>query len=303
MADKQWTLIGQTVTDHIVVPKTATHDNITRQLLKANSDWTSIAKIVTKYKIKNGTHNSVIQRILDIRTGKINSLSQITSTSKDSSSTSSTGNTGSSESGGSTGESSSSNQPLNSTVRHVKITDHDEAMDFAKTEWNKIRRTSGHTIECQVFGSEHWQVGEWCKIYIPSLNEYIDMYITKIDNSNDSGSEWLTNLTLMDYAPQLSEMEETEEETEEESTDETGDGTSGSGGDSQEESKWTSVVKILEENYEKPSTGWDNIIRTVLGAKEYDPTIRNAITPLTRKSSKSYVQVGHELCKIVGITY
>ena len=68
-----------------------------------------------------------------------------------------------------------------------------------------------------------WVVGEWCKIYLPTFNEYTDMYITKVDHSNDSGSEWLTSLTLMDYAPQLSEPEKTEEETSSEGADTTGD--------------------------------------------------------------------------------
>lgn len=295
---KQWTLIGQTVTDHIKVPPTATHDNITRLLNNVNNDWSSIAKIVNKYEIKNGTHNSVIQRIRDIKSGKITDLSQITGGSTTSSSSSS------SSSGDSTSTSSSDNSGGNasSSVKKVKITDPQEALDFALTEWNKIRRTSGHQLECQVFGSNHWKVGEWCKVYIPSINEYTDMYITKIDNSNDSGSEWLTNLTLMDYAPSLSEPEETEEEetTSDDASATSGGDASATGGGS---SKWTEIVKVLEENYEKPSTGWDDIVRTIQGATTYDPTIRNAITSLKQKSSKSYVQVGHELCNIVGIGY
>lgn len=297
MSAKQWTLIGQTVTDHIKVPPTATHDNITRLLNNANNDWSSIAKIVNKYEIKNGTHNSVIQRIRDIKSGKITELSQITGGGTSSSSGSSS--SGSSSSGGT--DSSTSASSVSSSVKKVKITDPQEALDFALTEWNKIRRTSGHQIECQVFGSNYWKVGEWCKVYIPSINEYTDMYITKIDNSNDSGSEWLTNLTLMDYAPSLSEPEETEEE------EETTSNTNASGDDanatSDGSSKWTEIVKVLEENYEKPSTGWDDIVRTIQGATTYDPTISNAITSLKQKSSKSYVQVGHELCNIIGIGY
>ena len=302
MSAKQWTLIGQTVTDHIKVPPTATHDNITRLLNNANNDWSSIAKIVNKYEIKNGTHNSVIQRIRDIKSGKITELSQITGGGTSSSSGSSSG--GGTDSSTSSSSSDNSGGSVSSSVKKVKITDPQEALDFALTEWNKIRRTSGHQLECQVFGSNYWKVGEWCKVYIPSINEYTDMYITKIDNSNDSGSEWLTNLTLMDYAPSLSEPEETEEEETTTDTNASGDDASGdanatSGGSS----KWTEIVKVLEENYEKPSTGWDNIVRTIQGATSYDPTISNAITPLKQKTSKTYVQVGHELCNIVGIGY
>ena len=311
MAEKQWTLIGQTVTDHIVVPKTATHDNITRNLKNANNDWTSIAKIITKYKIKDAdkgtTHNHVIQRILDIKNGKITSLSQITGNKN--STNESDGNENENNNGEGSGESSSSSGdsgPLNSTVSKIPITDRQEAMDFALTEWNKIRRTSGHSLECQVFGSNHWQVGEWCKVYIPSLNEYVDMYISKIDNSNDSGSEWLTSITLMDYAPSISQMDEedlkkAEEEEEGSSGSATGDSSGAEGGDAQ--SKWTEIAKILQDNYEKPSGGWNDIIQAVRDAKVYDPDIRNKITPLKPKTQKSYVQVGHELCDVVGISY
>ncbi len=296
MVAKKWTLISQTVKDHIVVPPTATNVNITRNLNNANNDWNSIAKIINKYEIKNGTHNSVIQRIRDIKSGKITELSQITGnedSSSDSSSGSSENSSGSTDSG-----------PLNSTVSKVKITDPQEAMEFALTEWNKIRRTSGHTLECQVFGSQYWQVGEWCKVYLPSLNEYIDMYITKIDNSNDSGSEWLTNITLSDYAPSISQLDE--EDVEDETSNGEGDGTTDGSTESSTEqggSKWTDIAKILQENYDKPSGGWDNVIRSVLNAEVYDPDIRSAITPLKQKTDKSYVQVGHELCKVMEIGF
>ncbi len=198
---------------------------------------------------------------------------------------------------------SSEEQYKNSSIRRVPITDRDEAMDFALTEWNKIRRGSGHSIECQVFGSNHWQVGEWCKVYLPTLNEYTDMYITKIDNSNDSGSEWLTNITLSDYAPSLSQLEEEDvEKTKDNSSSATGDGT-GSGDEEGDANKWTQIAQILQDNYEKPSGGWDSIIRTIKDATVYDPTIKDSINKLKQKNSKSYVQVGHELCNVVGIGY
>ena len=248
MVTKTWTLITQTVSDHITVPPTATNVNITRQLNNAKADWTSIAKIVNKYEIKNGTHNSVIRRILDIKNGKITSLGEIKGT----------GNTGSGsqdsndDSAGSTSPTDTTEHtgPLNSTISRVPITDPEEALEFAKTEWNKIRRTSGHELECQVFGSHHWQVGEWCKVYLPTLNEYTDMYITKVDNSNDSGSEWLTNLTLMDYAPSLSTVDEDDIKE----TEGTTEGTSedGSEGQGTTASKWTDVATILQKYYEKP---------------------------------------------------
>lgn len=307
---KQWTLISQTVTDHITVPKTATNVNITRLLNNANADWTSIAKIVNKYEIKGkgATHNSVIQRILDIKKGKITELSQIkTGKQESSTSSSSTSDTTTTDNSGATSTVVGSGG-LNSTVSKVPIKDPVEAMQFAKTEWNKIRRTSGHTLELQVFGSNHWRVGEWCKVYIPSLNEYVDMYITKTDHSNDSGSEWLTNLTLMDYAPQLSSVEE--DQLKDATTSNDGTATSGTNADSGDGSgnpnEWTQIASILQTYYEKPSGGWNSIIQKIREAKVYDPDIRSQITSLKKKKGqelKSYVDVGHELCKVRGINY
>lgn len=306
---KQWTLISQTVTDHITVPKTATNVNITRLLNNANADWTSIANIVNKYEIKGkgATHNSVIQRILDIKKGKITELSQIkTGKQESSTSSSSTSDTTPTDNSGATSTVVGSGG-LNSTVSKVPIKDPVEAMQFAKTEWNKIRRTSGHTLELQVFGSNHWRVGEWCKVYIPSLNEYVDMYITKTDHSNDSGSEWLTNLTLMDYAPQLSSVEEDQLQDATTSNDGTADGTNADSGDgSSNPNEWTQIASILQTYYEKPSGGWNSIIQKIREAKVYDPDIRSQITSLKKKKGqelKSYVDVGHELCKVRGINY
>lgn len=311
---KQWTLISQTVTDHITVPKTATNVNITRQLNNAKDDWTSIAKIVNKYDIKNGTHNSVIQRILDIKKGKIKDLSEITGKKDTSTSNSNTETTNSNTSTDNTSTDTNNGTTtvvgsggLNSTVSKVPITDPVEALKFAKTEWNKIRRTSGHTLELQVFGSNHWRVGEWCKVYIPSLNEYVDMYITKTDHSNDSGSEWLTNITLMDYAPQLSSVEEDQLQDATSNSDGTADRTNADSGDgSSNPNEWTQIASILQTYYEKPSGGWNSIIQKIREAKVYDPDIRSQITSLKKKKGqelKSYVDVGHELCKVRGINY
>lgn len=196
--------------------------------------------------------------------------------------------------------SSSSSGGGNSTISRVPITDRDEAMSFAKTEWNKIRRGSGHSLEVQVFGSNYWRVGEWCKVYIPSLNEYTDMYITKIDNSNDSSSEWLTNITLMDYAPQISELDEDQVSNETGNSSEDAE-TTDQGQDSQ--GIWTSIAKVLQDNYEKPSDGWDTHIRAIKNATTYDPDIKENINKMTKKNDRTYVDVGHELCKILNINY
>ena len=209
---KQWTLISQTVTDHITVPKTATNVNITRQLNNAKDDWTSIAKIVNKYDIKNGTHNSVIQRILDIKKGKIKDLSEITG-KKDTSTSNS--NTGTTDSNTSTDTSTSGGTVvgsggLNSTVSKVPITDPVEALEFAKTEWNKIRRDDGRQVECKVQGSLSYKPGLWARVFLPSyfIDDY--MYITKVSNEEDGTNNWTTNLTLVDYPPSFGVPEETD---------------------------------------------------------------------------------------------
>ena len=162
-----------------------------------------------------------------------------------------------------TGDSSGSSS---STVKKIPITDPKKAREFALREWNKIKRTSGHTLETQVFGSNHWQVGEWCKIYIPSMNEYTDMYITKIDNSSDSGSEWTTSITLSDYAPSLSSVDESE--TEEETSDGTTDGTGDETDESSDSELYTKVSTILHKYLE--SNDWNSYTNNVRKCKKRD---------------------------------
>lgn len=101
------------------------------------------------------------------------------------------------------------------TVVEEPITTYKEALQFANTEWNKIKRENGHTIECQVRGSNMWQVGKWVKVIIPSFSENGFMYITRVSQSDDGG-EWNCNLSLADYPPGWGEEQiETTEETEE----------------------------------------------------------------------------------------
>ena len=51
------------------------------------------------------------------------------------------------------------------------IDNYKEALEFANTEWNKIKRDNGHTLECQVTGSNNWKVGEWVAVLLPSFDE------------------------------------------------------------------------------------------------------------------------------------
>ena len=106
------------------------------------------------------------------------------------------------------------------TVVEEPIDNYKDALAFANTEWNKIKRDNGHTIECQVRGSNRWQVGEWVKVIIPSFSENGFMYITRSSQSDDGG-DWNCNLSLADYPPGWGEeqIETTEDEESEDSED------------------------------------------------------------------------------------
>lgn len=113
------------------------------------------------------------------------------------------------------------------TVVEEPITTYKEALSFANTEWNKIKRDNGHTIECQVRGSNKWQVGEWVEVIIPSFGENGFMYITRASQSDDGG-DWNCNLSLVDYPPgwgkeqlQTTTDSETTEDSEDTSSEDT----------------------------------------------------------------------------------
>lgn len=93
-------------------------------------------------------------------------------------------------------------------------------------------------------------------------------------------------------------------------TDYTGDSaqaeTDAAAGGGAEASAWADVAGILQKYFDKPSDGWDNHIRAITNAKKYDPDIKNAINTLTRKSAysmKSYIDIGRELQKAIGLGY
>ena len=149
------------------------------------------------------------------------------STKKDEDKTTEDGDSGDSEEDGGT--------TLKSKVTEVPIDNYEEAMDFAKREWNKIKRENGHTLECEVQGSCNWEVGEWCKVYLPSFDIDDYMYVIRVSQSSEGG-EWSSNLSLMDYPPgwgkeEIKKDEEENSEEEGEEGDGTGDGT-GDGSDS-----------------------------------------------------------------------
>ena len=101
------------------------------------------------------------------------------------------------------------------TTKEVPVENYDEALTFAKTEWAKIRRENGHTIECKVIGAPEWRQGEWVKVYIPSFDEEGFMYITKVSHQDSPDNDWISSLTLTDYPPSLGKPKENTESSEE----------------------------------------------------------------------------------------
>lgn len=95
---------------------------------------------------------------------------------------------------------------IESTVSPTGLKSVKEAESFARTEWNKLRRDNGHVLELKVPGDVKWKAGEWCSVYLPSfdINDY--MYISKM--SQDDSTEWICNLTLVDYPPSLGKPED-----------------------------------------------------------------------------------------------
>lgn len=89
------------------------------------------------------------------------------------------------------------------TTMDIPITDEAEAYLFGIKQVGRAMRKSGHSIECKVIGNKRFEVGEWCRVHIPKFNEDGIMFISKVSHESGSDSEWLTNLTLVDYPPSL----------------------------------------------------------------------------------------------------
>ena len=88
-------------------------------------------------------------------------------------------------------------------TQEIPITDEGEAYLFALKEVGKARRKDGHRIECKVIGNKRFEVGEWCRVYLPSFDEDSIMFISKVSHDSGADNEWITSLTLVDYPPSL----------------------------------------------------------------------------------------------------
>lgn len=88
-------------------------------------------------------------------------------------------------------------------IKEIPITDEADAYLFGLKQLGIASRNSGHSVECKVIGNKLFEVGEWCKVYLPSFNEESIMFISKVSHESSSDSEWITSLTLVDYPPSL----------------------------------------------------------------------------------------------------
>ena len=96
---------------------------------------------------------------------------------------------------------------------------YEEALEYARLEWNRCKREDCHEIELSTKGGSEWQQGKWVRTYIPSFNIDDYYYISRVSENIDSSSDWKASLTLVDYPPSFGEPKE--EETEEEETETT----------------------------------------------------------------------------------
>jgi hypothetical protein len=104
----------------------------------------------------------------------------------------------------------------------VPVETEEEALEFAHLEWNKNKRECCHEIELSTVGSDRWEIGRWCYVYLPSF-EIEDYYYISRASSNISPNEWKTSLTLVPYPPQVENdvKEESKENSEDNSEDKT----------------------------------------------------------------------------------
>ena len=115
----------------------------------------------------------------------------------------------------------SSSSSSDKGYEEVPAETYEEALEFARLEWNKCKREDCHEIELTTVGSPEWQQGLWVRVYIPSFDIDGYYYISRV-SEDMSPDEYNVNMTLVDYPPSFGEPEEeTEEEEESEDEEET----------------------------------------------------------------------------------
>ena len=89
---------------------------------------------------------------------------------------------------------------------------------LSNTEWVKIKRNNGHSVECQSIGDCKLKVGEWVRLYLPSFDIDKFMFLSKASQGDDGN--WLANLTFVDYPPSLAEPKNETEKSENDESEE-----------------------------------------------------------------------------------
>ena len=91
----------------------------------------------------------------------------------------------------------------------------EDAKEFLQREWNKLQRDNDHSLECTVRGNSKWQVGEWCRVYLPTFNLDGFMYIINMSQDDSASDKWNCKLTLVDYPPSFGKPSVNENNSEE----------------------------------------------------------------------------------------
>jgi hypothetical protein len=142
--------------------------------------------------------------------------------SKKSNSSNDSDSSDSSDSSKTTDDSKTSDENNSIGYVEVPVETEEEALEFAHLEWNKNKRECCHEIELSTIGSDRWEIGRWCYVYLPSFEIEEYYYISRV-SSNMSPNEWKTSLTLVPYPPKVENdvKEESEENSEEDTEDKT----------------------------------------------------------------------------------
>ena len=126
----------------------------------------------------------------------------------------------------------SSSDDDDSESNDAEILTEEDARSRANTEWAKVKRDNGHTVECKVTADSEIRVGQWVRAYLPSFNVDTYMYITKVSHDDSVDGSWTANITLADYPPSVAEKP-TETESSDDASDSSSDGSiSGDGSSS-----------------------------------------------------------------------
>jgi hypothetical protein len=118
-------------------------------------------------------------------------------------------------------ENGSTDEKNNNGVGYVEVPaeTYDEALEFARLEWNKIKRESCHEVELATAGSSEWRQGKWCYLQLDSFDIHDYYYIHRV-SQNISSNEWKCNLTLKPYPDSFGKpKEDNKKETEDKEED------------------------------------------------------------------------------------